>query len=1420
MRVRLLDPNDNFSLVAETLTDSNGAYSFTGLAPDEYVVEFINPPGYQSSPQDSGAATEATDSDADTTTVRTGTLTLTAGQTNNDIDAGFFVPGAIGDRVWIDENADGIQDAGEPGVPTATVNLYDSSGTTLLATTTTDAEGRYLFTGLPAASYVVRVNTSSLPSGLAANQTFDPDSTSNHETLVSLSAGGEVFTADFGYNWSSIGDTDTPPQSSSVGAIGDRVWLDADGDGLQDTGEAGLDNVTVRLLVDSNGDGVYGGAGDTAAVTTMTDAYGSYIFDDLAPGAYVIEVDNSTIPTGATQTGDPDGTKDHRTTLPILLGPGDTYLNADFGYQPPTTYTIGDTIFFDSNADGVQDVNERLVPGVTVVLLSGGEVVATTTTSALGDYTFTGVLPGTYTVWVSDTTNMLDGLVQTADPDATLDRQGTVTIVAANNQDQDFGFAPANHLPGDGYIGDTIFFDFNNNDTLDPVEGLEGVTVNLYDASGTVLLATTVTDTMGGYGFGGLDATATYVVSVDTMTLPNNGFGLTNNVDPDTASPGDSTSSINLAAVGGISLDQDFGYSANIGNTLSGTLWHDTDGEGDLDESGEGLEFVTVDLFDDLGNLLAVALTDSDGNYSFGGLPDGTYVVAVSDRDNALEGYWSTTGASPGVDNNSQSRPYTVELDEDGIVSSPFTDTTADFGYFKRLSSIGDTVWEDTDGDGTQDEVGSGIAGAVVTLTIDYPNGDQVIATAVTDGNGNYAFGNLLADEDFTTATSAGTDPNYTLSFTTPATYVPTQLGQGTAATDSNNSPAAVTLAQGETDTTYDRGYVAPAAQATIGNLVWTDTNGDGVKDGDESGQSGITIRSMNPGPNGSPGGGDDIEIATTTSGPDGSYSFTTSPGNYFLEFDAPTGSNGFTQLDQGGDDATDSDVNPATGQTAVTTLTAGENDDSVDAGLILTKPNNFAAWQADNPLDGNNGAADNPDGDLYDNLLEYALCLHPDTGIPNHDGFCVEHNAGQFDAVFRRATGGLSDLTYTLQGRSTLPVTGDTTWTTLATIPGQGAGASGATITDLGNGSEEVRLSNLQSTSPLSATAGFTRLLVTKGADSSVTLVQGWLETLHKTNQCATYSVPFLKKEALSGAIESVVFNSLTVGGTTDLSTILDLANNSYYLEVIDGDHEGHRFDITGAGNGSVILSADGNLCAGPPFNTLTSLPPTLAGDRFVIRAHYTIDELFPPTAPFVAGATASVADRLLFYSDSWDIYYLDSEANPDVWQLDGEAFADYGGTVVPPNQGLFLHPRTTDVTLLNVGVARENDFALPLNPDFTLIPSVYPVDQSPTDRALLTTYGTYAIDGGFDPAKSDQISVWDGDSDAPYVEGYTAYFHLQGAGGAGFPDGWRDSSDAVLTPHAGTKLFKRNRSTFLLRRSADCDTTYIMPQPWTSAQ
>ena len=70
--------------------------------------------------------------------------------------------GAIGDRVWLDEDGDGVQDAGETGIPNVEVQLSgtDALGNAVSLTTTTDANGNYLFPDVPVGDYTVTYNVS------------------------------------------------------------------------------------------------------------------------------------------------------------------------------------------------------------------------------------------------------------------------------------------------------------------------------------------------------------------------------------------------------------------------------------------------------------------------------------------------------------------------------------------------------------------------------------------------------------------------------------------------------------------------------------------------------------------------------------------------------------------------------------------------------------------------------------------------------------------------------------------------------------------------------------------------------------------------------------------------------------------------------------------------------------------------------------------------------------------------------------------------------------------------------------------------------------------------------------------------------------------------------------------------------------
>ncbi len=147
---------------------------------------------------------------------------------------------------------------------------------------------------------------------------------------------------------------------------------------------------------------------------------GYYVFTGLPAGAYKIVVDDTTLPIGYVQTGDPDDfgatatNPDNQTTQAIIVAPGDAYLNADFGYQPDTapSNTIGDYVFVDVDSDSMMSAVDMGIAGVSLSLIdiASGLSIATTYTDETGMYLFEGLPDGEYTVVVTDVDNLIGGL--------------------------------------------------------------------------------------------------------------------------------------------------------------------------------------------------------------------------------------------------------------------------------------------------------------------------------------------------------------------------------------------------------------------------------------------------------------------------------------------------------------------------------------------------------------------------------------------------------------------------------------------------------------------------------------------------------------------------------------------------------------------------------------------------------------------------------------------------------------------------------------------------------------------------------------------------------------------------------------------------------------------------------------------------
>ncbi len=145
-------------------TAADGSYQFTDLVPGIYYLDFELPTGYNFTPNNQLPG-DSTDSDADPTPGfglgTTPDITLVSGMTQNYLGCGLLPVASIGDRVWVDGNANGVQDGGELGISGVDVELFDNLGNSA-GTDTTLADGSYLFTDLVPGSYSIQFT---LPAG-------------------------------------------------------------------------------------------------------------------------------------------------------------------------------------------------------------------------------------------------------------------------------------------------------------------------------------------------------------------------------------------------------------------------------------------------------------------------------------------------------------------------------------------------------------------------------------------------------------------------------------------------------------------------------------------------------------------------------------------------------------------------------------------------------------------------------------------------------------------------------------------------------------------------------------------------------------------------------------------------------------------------------------------------------------------------------------------------------------------------------------------------------------------------------------------------------------------------------------------------------------------------------------------------------
>jgi uncharacterized repeat protein (TIGR01451 family) len=461
--VRLLDASGNAVLDGNgdpvtATTAGGGLYSFPGLPTTSgYRVEVVAPAGYAFSPKnaDGQGLNGASNSDVDPATGRTDAITLSPGQINNNVAAGLYQAfGTVSGHVFYDLNGNAVQDAGEPNLPNVSVVITDAFGGQ--TTVSTDANGDYsAMVAIGSTTASVDLTDPDIPAGSVLT-------TANAIQSVTVLDGQNTNTTDVGFQ----------PRGRVTG----HVFLDINGNAVQDAGEPNLSDVDV-VVTDPHG----------VEVTVSTDSNGDYstwvAIGDVTASVVLSDPD---IPAGSVLT-----TANAVQTVTVLAG--ETTDTTDVGFQPRTASLAG-LVWRDMDGSKARELGEGVFEGVLVRLDYAGpdgifgtaddSTWASTTTGTDGRYSFTELPAGEWRVVLPNGSPAVEYILTT---DAlTLSAS---LAVGQHIDDLDFGFGPPILVKSDALLlhdnngngqldgGDVVYYTI----TLTNVSTTTGFTTDLFD---------------------------------------------------------------------------------------------------------------------------------------------------------------------------------------------------------------------------------------------------------------------------------------------------------------------------------------------------------------------------------------------------------------------------------------------------------------------------------------------------------------------------------------------------------------------------------------------------------------------------------------------------------------------------------------------------------------------------------------------------------------------------------------------------------------------------------------------------------------------------------------------------------------------------------------------------------------------------
>ena len=749
------------STAVATNTSFRGAYSFSNLDSGNYEVKSVLPSGWSHTVPSSGSRSYSS---------------LSSNQINQDFGARGSL--SISGKVFYDLDSSGTMNDLEMGLTGRTVQLVNTTSSSIISEVTSTAGGSYQFDSIAPGSYSINVvaptnwQTTNSPINFASLPTSASDQ--------NLGLKGQL-------------------------QISGHAYFDQNANGAKDGQEPYLSNWQIQLYSASLG-------GIIAQKTTPAD--GSFSFANVAPGSYELR---QALPSADWTCKTPTGGKYTYSSL------SSSQSNQDFGNHG--SLSISGHVYFDMDVNGAKNGQEPYLKNWVVQLYdtSLNSVIAEQTTPVDGSFSFNNIPPGAYELreqlpsasWMCNTPT---------------GAKYTYSSLTQSQSDQDFGNYGSLSITGH------VYYDQNANGAKDGLEAyLNNWVVQLYDTNTASVIAERTTSSDGSFSFASIgpgsyelrqvlaaDWTSKtpdggkYIYSPLSSSKSNQDFGnhgslsvsghvyydldadgtkdgqepyLNNwvvqlydtglgSVIAEQTTPSDGSFSFGNIAPGAYELrqvlaadwtcntpdggkyiysslsssksNQDFGNHGSL--SVSGHVYYDRSADGAKDDQEPYLSNWVVQLYNtSLGSVIAEQTTPSDGSFSFGNIAPGMYEL----RQQLPSAYW------------------TCKTPEGGKhIYSPLSSSRSnqDFGNHGSLSLSGH-VYYDQSANGAKDGQEPYLSNLVVQL---YNTSlGSVIDEKTTSSDGSFSFANLvpgayeirqqLPSADWTCKTPTGGKYTYSL---------------------------------------------------------------------------------------------------------------------------------------------------------------------------------------------------------------------------------------------------------------------------------------------------------------------------------------------------------------------------------------------------------------------------------------------------------------------------------------------------------------------------------------------------------------------------------------------------------------------------------------------------------------------------------